>query len=243
MEDQLRNEEIEIDLMELFLMLLRKWKLLAAGLLAGIIIAAAVTAALITPQYESSSMIYILTKTTSVTSLADLQMGTQLTVDFETLATSRPVIDDVQKKLGLKDISYEEFTHLVKVSNPTDTRILKITATHPDPETAAKIANAMADATADRVSEVMSTDRPSIVEEGVVPVNPASPNMIKNAAIGGILGFLLLAGIVVVRFLMDDTIKTEEDVTRHLQLNTLAAVPLEKGEEPAKKRKRKKHAA
>lgn len=243
MEDQIHNEELEIDLMELFLVLLRKWKMLVAGLLAGIIIAAVVTMLLITPQYESSSMIYILTKTTSVTSLADLQMGTQLTVDFETLATSRPVIDDVREKLGLEDISYEDFINLVTVSNPTDTRILKITVLYPDPETAAEIANAMADSTADRVSEVMSTDRPSIVEEGVVPTAPASPNLIKNGVLGGMLGFLLLAGFVIVRFLMDDTIKTEEDVTRHLQLNTLAAIPLEKGEAPAKKRKRKKRAA
>ena len=41
-----------------------------------------------------------------------------------------------------KEISYDEFVGLLTISNPADTRILKITATYPDPETAQQIANA-----------------------------------------------------------------------------------------------------
>ena len=57
---------------------------------------------LVTPKYSASSMIYILTKTTSVTSLADIQMGSQLTADFEILATSRPVVEESDRYPYLK---------------------------------------------------------------------------------------------------------------------------------------------
>ena len=184
-------------------------------------------------------MIYILTKTTSVTSLADLQIGSQLTIDFETLATSRPVVNNVREKLGLEEISYDEFVGLLTISNPADTRILKITATYPDPETAQQIANAMADATADRVAEIMVTDRPTIVEEAVVAKNPSSPSLFRNVLMGGALGLILAAAILIVRHLMDDTIKTEEDVEKYLQLNTLAAFTYNKQVSAAAAEKRK----
>lgn len=239
MKNQMENEEDVIDLLEVLYALRRKWAFLLVGLLIGALAAGIGTKFLVTPQYQASSMIYILTKTTSVTSLTDLQIGSQLTVDFQTLATSRPVINEVREKLNLEDISYEAFVGLLTITNPTDTRILKITATYPDPDTAKEIANAMAESTADRVAEIMVTDRPTIAEEAVVPQNPASPNLRKNIMMGAVLGFLLIAVIVIVRFLLDDTIKTEEDVQKYLQMNTLAAFGINHGAESETRRRRR----
>ena len=164
-----------------------------------------------------------------MTSLTDLQIGSQLTVDFETLATSRPVINKVRSELDLEDISYEQFVGLLTITNPSDTRILKITVTYPDAETAKEIANAMANSTADRVAEIMVTDRPTIAEEAVTPVWPSSPNIRKNIMMGALAGLILVAAVVIIRFLMDDTIKTEEDVEKYLQLNTLAVFGINRG--------------
>ncbi len=58
---------------------------------------------------------------------------------------------------------------------------------------------------------------------------PSSPNLMKNLMMGGLLGMILAIAVIVVRFLMDDTIKTEEDVKKYLGLNTLASLPVEKG--------------
>lgn len=217
------NYNDEIDLLELLEALKKKLVFLIVGLLIGAVIAGTWTKLRVTPQYQASSMIYILTKTTSVTSLADLQIGSQLTIDFETLATSRPVIDRVREDLDLEEISYEQFVGLLTITNPENTRILKITATYPEPETAKEIANAMANRTADRVAEIMMTDRPTIAEEAVTPIAPSSPNVKKNIMLGGLAGLLLVAAFVIVRHLMDDTIKTAEDVEKYLGLNTLAA--------------------
>lgn len=226
MEEQRMNDEIEIDLVDLFYALLNKIKVVIMCMIIGVLTAGGVTNIFITPQYEASSMIYILGNTANISGM-NLQLSQQLTVDFEILAKSRPVINKAIDKMGV-DYTYEEVVDMVEVENPTDSSILRMTATSPDPQEAADLANAMADATASRVAEVMATDKPSTVEQAVVPEDPASPSLLKNMAIGGLLGVFLAVAVVVVLYIMDDTITTEEDVKKYLNLNTMAAIPKEK---------------
>lgn len=233
------DDEIEIDLREIAGLLLRKLKILILFLILGGLIAGSVTRFLITPQYTGTSMIFILTKTTSVTSLADIQLGSELTTDFVMLATSRPTLERVIDELDLTE-EPKDLQEMITVSNPADTRILQIDVSNPDPQLAADISNALADATADAVADIMSTDRPSIVEEAVVPEAPSSPSLMKNAMLGAMAGLFLAMAIVILRFLMDDTIKTEDDVAKYLNLNTLAALPVDGKADPAAGKKKKK---
>lgn len=226
--ESMKDDEIEIDLGELFHFLLQKLWILVLCFMVGAALALGGTKFLITPQYSATSMIFILTKTTSVTSLADIQMGAQLTVDFETLAKTRPVIEDVIDNLDL-DMTYDELVKIITTENPSDTRLLKLTVTHPDPEKAKEISNALADATADQVANVMNTDKPNIAERAVTPDKPSSPSTLKNTAVGAVLGLLIAGAVLVIKFLLNDTIQTEEDVRKYLNLHTLAAVPMEKG--------------
>lgn len=53
---------------------------------------------------------------------------------------------------------------------------------------------------------------------------PVSPNVKKNMIMGGLIGAVLAVGVFTLLFLLDDTIKSEEDVRRYLQLNTLASI-------------------
>ncbi len=242
------NEDMEIDLAEVFRVLMRRWWLIVLCLILGAGAAGVVTHFLITPQYEASSMLYILTKTTSVTSLADIQMGTQLTADFEVIATSRPVIEDAAKDVEEEtkvSYTYEQLKTFITVSNQADTRILKITATHEDPQLAMVIANAVSKETASHMAEIMTTDAPTTVESAVIPENPVSPSLPKNCAIGGLLGAFVVMALLLIQYLMDDTIKTEEDVAKYLGLDTLVSLPLEskserKSRKRAKRRKKKK---
>ena len=214
-------------MLELFHAMLQKAWLIILLLVLGVGIAFGATKLLITPLYTASSQIYILTKTTSVTSLADIQMGAQLTSDFAVLAKSRPVVENVIDELDL-DYTYEELADQITTENPSSTRILKISVANPDPELAKNLANALGEETAERVAYVMTTDKPKVVEEAVTPKKPSSPNVLKNTLLGGMLGAVLAMGIIVLIYLMNDTIQTEEDVRKYLNLHTLAAVPMEK---------------
>ena len=227
------NDEIEIDLVELFHVLMRKLWVIVACLLAGAVLAGAVTKLFITPKYEARSMIYILGKDMSVSGV-NLQLSKQLTVDFEILAKSRPVLNEVIDGLKL-DYTVAELEEMISVENPSDSSILQMIVTSADPKEAAAISNKMADAVADAVAEVMVTDKPSTVENAVVPKKPTSPNLLKNTAIGGLLGAFAAAGLIILLHLMDDTVKTEEDVKKYLQMNVLASVPKEKRDRKSRK--------
>ena len=128
---KMEREEMEIDLLEIARLLWRKAWVILLCLIIGAGAFGAYTKFLVTPKYTASSMIYILGETTSITSVADIQLGTQLTGDFTTLAKSRPVLEEVIEKENL-DMSYGELSAAVTIENLPDTHILKISATDPD---------------------------------------------------------------------------------------------------------------
>lgn len=66
---------------------------------------------------------------------------------------------------------------------------------------------------------------PKIIEVGKIATIRTSPSVKKNAEIGFLLGFVACAAIVVVLTIMDDTIKTEEDIEKYLGISVLAKVP------------------
>lgn len=224
------NEEMEIDLLQLFEALKKKiWVILAAMIIGGGL-AGAYSKFVITPQYSSTAMMYILSKETTLTSLADLQIGSQLTKDYKILVTSRPVLEGVIETLGL-DMKYEGLKGKISIGNPTDTRILSVTVTDPDPYQARAIADCVAETSSEYIGDIMEMIPPKIIENAVVATHKTSPSNGKNAMMGALAGMVLICGLVVVKELMDDTIQTEEDVEHYLGLTVLAFVPLREGEE------------
>lgn len=225
MEDR---DEIEIDLVELIRVLWsRIWMIILATAL-GLGIAAGVTMLFVKPMYTSTSTMYVLTKSTSITSLADVQMGTQLTKDYIVVITSRPVVEQVIENLGL-DMSYEQLKESISVTNPTDTRFLEITVENHDAFLAKKIVDELADVSAKSMAKVMDTQAPNIMDYGQIAVSPSSPSLVKNSVIGAMIGFVIMCAIIIVMYLMNDSIKTSDDIERYLGLNTLGLIPLEEG--------------
>ncbi len=216
-----------LNLMDMLMVLLHHWWMLVLGLLVGGLIAGCYTVFAITPMYKASSTIYIFNKTTSITSLTDLQLGNQLTVDFQIIAKSREVLQAVVDDCELKT-SPGALGGSISVTNPTDSHMLTITVTNANPELSARIANSMADILRQQVANIMNTDKPSTVERAVVPTSPSSPSLTRNIEMGALIGFVIVAGYLIIRFLLDDTISTEEDVRKYLGLNTLASIPYDK---------------
>ena len=223
-----RNDEIEIDLKELFYVLLGKiWVIILVTAL-GFGIAGGYTMAFVEPIYSSTSLLYVMSKSTSITSLTDLQVGSSLTQDYQVFITSRPVVDKVIEELEL-DMSYEQFVENVTVENPTNTRFIYITVNNTDAYMAKTIVDKLADVSAERMGTIMETDPPNVADYGHIPENQTSPNVTKNALLGAIIGLVGCVGIILVLHLMNDAIHTTEDVEKYLGLNTLGLIPLEEG--------------
>ena len=243
-QNQRNNEETEIDLVELFWVLWRKLPLMIAVGLFTALLAFGGSKFLMTPTYQSVTKIYILNKQDSSNANVtynDLQVGTQLVKDYSELIKSRFVLEAVIEQLDLP-LGYEQLSGKVAVSTPTDTRVISITVTDSSPVMAMKIANAVREAASTHIRNVMDIEAVNIVETANMPTYKAGPSVGKNTMMGGMLGFLIVAAIVIISHLTNDTIQTEEDVEKYLGISTLAMIPLNEADGKKKKKKYKKQA-
>ena len=239
------NDEMEIDLLEL-LMVMKKH--LAAILLAGIVglvLMFAYTTILVTPLYSASSMMYVMpdnSNSMNSSTLSDMQVGQQLTSDYSSMIKSRSFMEDVIKKLNLT-IDYQQLLGKVEVTNPTSSRILQVTVNDPNPQTAADIANEVASVAESKLKEITGMQAIKIYEEAAVPERPSSPSLKKNCALGLLAGIVLAMAVVTVLYLLDDTIKTEDDVEKYLGMTTLAVLPYNGRKQQRQAQKHKKQSA
>lgn len=215
-----------IDLMELMYRLLESWKIIACFALIFALVAGVYTTFFVTPMYRATSIIYVLSNRDSAINMSDLQLGSELTQDYIKVFRMWEVHEQVIDNLDLP-YSYSQMREMLSVSNDSNTRMLDITVTSPDPKEAAVIANEYARVGSQYIAETMATDKPNIMSVALVPSNPVSPNRTRNILLGFLLGGVLAAGIVTIRMIMDDKYKTAEDIRKYTGLPTLALVPLE----------------
>lgn len=242
MENQRENtNEIEFDLLEIIHILLgRLWIVLGTGVIAALI-CFGISGYVLAPVYESTTKIYILNKTenTAVT-YTDVQMGTQLTKDYAELINSRYVIEKVIGQLSLEDMEYKDLMKKVSVNTPVDTRIVSITVEHTDPALAQKIANCIREVAGEHIQNVMDIEAVNVVEAANMPTEKSGPGVAKWTLIGGLAGVFFASAIILIIFLLDDTIKSSEDVEKYLGLSTLAMIPVISEDNTARKKKLKR---
>ncbi len=229
------DNEIEIDLKDLLFELLAFWKLIVlAAVLAGVI-GFAISEFVLVPKYESTSQLYVLPRSNSITSLSDLQTGASLTNDYLVVVKGRPVLEQVIANLGLEE-DYKSLYGRVSLNNPSNSRILAITVTDENPFQAKAIADEIATVGSDFIAEKMEQDPPTVLQYGYADGEPVSPSIVKNAMIGGIIGAVLACAVVIISYLFNDTIMTPEDIEKKLGLNVLGSLPMEEAEDDGERR-------
>lgn len=220
----LQEDEIEIDLKEMFFLLLSHWKSIFLAILIGGVLFGAYHALLVRPSYQADAEIYI-TNTDSVITFSDLQMSAALTDDYARIIKSRVVLNRVIRELQL-DLDYKELSELVKVNNPDSTHIIEIIVTCDDLELSRNIANALLNVSVDQIYQIIGSSEPTVIDYSEAEaVEDVTPSLAKYMIIGGLLGAVLVCAVLIVRMLMDTTMHSEEDVDRYLQLPVLASVP------------------
>lgn len=243
METENRNGEVEIDLREIFALLLDKLAIIALVAVLGAAVAFTFTKFLISPVYQAKTQVYVTNNkltTTDQINVSDLQSSNYLTKDYMILVKSNPVLDKVIADLNL-NMPTSELAGKISVSTPTDTRILTIAVNDKDPMMAKKIADAVREASKVQIQSVMGIETVNTVEEAKLPENPISPNTKVNVLIGFMLGFVIAIAVIIIRFMLDDTIKAQEDVEKYLGLSVLGLIPELESADNKKKKKKKKN--
>ena len=237
MEKQYESDEIEIDLKELFFEVVAEWKKIVISTVLAAVIMYVVSAFIMTPQYQSTSKLYLM-KSGGISSITDLQLGTNLATDYMEIIDGRPILDQVIKNLSL-EMNYGELKEMITFVNPTSSRIIEITVTHPEPETAKAIADEIADVAATYIEEKMDQDKPSVLQYGYVADGPVSPSVMKNSVLGALVGAFLAIAIIVITYLLNDSIMTPDDMERKIGVKVLASLPFDEEEDDGMPRKSK----
>ncbi|MHC3568139.1 Wzz/FepE/Etk N-terminal domain-containing protein [Streptococcus suis] len=223
----MNNQEvnaIEIDVLFLLKTIWRKkfLILLTAVLTAGL--AFVYSSFLVTPQYDSTTRIYVVSQNVEAgagLTNQELQAGTYLAKDYREIILSQDVLIQVATELNLKESLKEK----ISVSIPVDTRIVSISVRDADPNEAARIANSLRTFAVKKVVEVTKVSNVTTLEEAVPAEEPTTPNTKRNILLGLLAGGILATGLVLVMEVLDDRVKRPQDIEEVMGLTLLGIVP------------------
>ena len=220
-----RDEEVEIDLLELFSYFMTKIWWIIGGFLIGALLAGLITHFIITPKYTATAKMYMVSSSSqSVVDLTDLNIGQTISSDYVELLKTRPIVEGVIEEQNLQ-YSYKDLCEMIGLSVVNNTRIIQIDVTSTDRKEAMNIANALAEKGVSELPKLMETPEPHIAEYAIVPVNRSSPSLTKNTIIGALLGLLIMLALFTIQYMMDDTFKTAEDVEKEFGVMPLTVIP------------------
>ena len=223
----MNNQEantIEIDVLSLLRTIWRKKFLILLTAILTTGLAFAYSAFLLTPQYDSTTRLYVVTQSSDdgagITN-QDLQAGSFLVKDYKEIILSQDVLKNVTTTLGITDDIKEKIT----VNIPVDTRILSITVRDSDPNQAATIANTLRDEAAKKIIEVTKVSDVTTLEAALPAEKPSTPQTKRNLVLGFVAGAFLATALVLVLEVLDDRVKRPQDIEEGLGMTLLGVVP------------------
>ncbi|WP_147534475.1 YveK family protein [Bacillus marasmi] len=238
--------EETISLKELFQTLRKRLGLIAVITITAVLISGIVSYFYLTPIYQSSTQLLVnQTKNEqAVYSPSEVQTNLQLINTYNVIIKSPAILDLVAGTIG-NDMSASQLSSKITVGSEKDSQVVNISVQDPDPAMAAKIANTVAGVFQKEIVNIMNVDNVSILAKASVPENPSpvKPNPELNIAIALVVGLMAGVGIAFLLEYLDNTIKTEQDIEKILEMPVLGVITTIEEEElkVASHRARKNH--
>ena len=221
------NKEIAIDVVQLFKILWKKKIAIILTAIVAAVLAFGVSSFVLTPQYSSTTRIYVVNRNQSENAgltNQDLQAGSYLVKDYKEIILSQDVLEKVISNLKLEK-SVKELSKKIQVTVPVDTRIVSIVVKDDQPEEASRIANALREVAAEKIIKVTRVSDVTTLEEARPALTPSSPNIRRNTALAFLAGGAVMVIVVLLLELFDDRVKRPEDVEEVMQVALLGIVP------------------
>ena len=221
------NKEIAIDIVQLFKILWKKKIAIILTAIVAAVLAFGVSSFVLTPEYSSTTRIYVVNRNQSEkTGLTnqDLQAGTYLVKDYKEIILSQDVLEKVISNLKLEK-TVKALSKKIQVTVPVDTRIVSITVKDAQPEEASRIANALREVASEKIISVTRVSDVTTLEEARPALTPSSPNIRRNTALAFLVGGAVMVVSVLLFELLDDRVKRPEDVEEVMHVALLGIVP------------------
>ena len=231
---QSNQEEFEIDLSQIFYILSKNIVIILFISILCADIGYAIPTYYITPVYTASADMLVnnkqysgTTDNTIVTS-SDINASSSLVSTYSVILKSHTVLEQVIDTLGL-DYTYNDLSKMVSVSTVDDTQVMRVTVKNSDPQVAMDIVAQIISVAPSVIVDKAEVGSVKTVDQPWSSGRPVSPNKKRYILLFAILGFLGTSFFLILRELLNNTFKTEQDITRELGLPILGVIPLEEG--------------
>ena len=220
--------EETISLKEIFEVIKKRLLLIIALVLGAALIAAIISYFVLTPTYQNSSQFLVnqsQQEQNAPFTQTDIRTNVELINTYNVIIKSPAILDDVAEELNL-NMTSSQLSNKIQVSSAEQSQVVTVTATDPDPVLATKLANTTVEIFQEKIPDLMNVDNVSILSEAQISENPApvAPNPLLNIAIAIVLGAMIGVGIAFLLEYLDNTIKTEDDIEKKLQIPVLGVV-------------------
>lgn len=218
------NEET-IDLTEVFHSILKHIKLIFVLCILFGVGGFFGTKLLIAPTYTASTSIYLTPQISETGSLDyNSQMAnSKLVTNAVNLLTQDNIMSEVAKDVGLE--SAESVKKIVSVTNESNTEIITISATTTDPKLSKDIANDTVSTFVRTMQKNLNVSNIEIVDKAKLSYIPSGPNVKKNTVMAGVIGFAIGVSYAVLKFLLDNRLRTKEEAEKYLGIPVFCEIP------------------
>lgn len=226
----MEEQEGTLELKEIFHIILRRKKLICVITVLATVLSGVLSFFVIKPTYESETSIVVGRPESQSENEKldnnDIIMYQNLIKTYTEIVTSKPVLDEAISTLDVK-LSEEQLKKAIKVTSQEGTQILQIDITSDSANNAYKIANAITNSFIDKSTDIFPSSgvQLSIMDEAEVPKEPIKPKKIFNIIIAFVLGLFISIVIAFVLEYMDNTVKSEDDVIRYLEIPVIGIIP------------------
>lgn len=179
------------------------------------------------PQYNSSVTVLLTgdeAQGEKQVTQTDLNLNSGLISTYGSIAKSANVLSKVIENLGL-DISVQNLQKNLTVAEIKNTQFLKITVENQNPETAMKIANEISTVFVEQIKTIYNIQNINIIDTAEISNTPCNINHIKDMAIALMAGIFASGVLILIIYILDDTIKSEKDIPVNLKLETIGTIP------------------
>lgn len=227
------DQEITIDLREIFLILKKYiWLIVAITLVAGVG-AFVFTKLFIAEKFQASATMIVNTRQDQNISVTYDQINSakQLVSTYAVILKSDTVLDEVIENLNLssikgwEEINAQKLAEYISISPVQNTQIIEITAETVDAELSTKIVGEIVKIAPDIIIKTVKAGSVEMISQPKAKLEKVSPHVGKISLISAFVGCALMIGIILLFTIMDNRIKTDEDITKHFNLPVLGIIP------------------
>lgn len=222
------EQEVTLDLKELYELIRSKIYFILSITVGFALIAGIISYFVIPPTFEANTTILIgkapTTNDQDKVQYDDVLMYEKLSKTYAQIAKSRLVLERTIQSLK-KDTTPEVLLRQVTVTPQADTQVMTISVDSGDPYDAMNTANTLSKTFIDEATRLYPTGSVQIIDAAVFPDKPIKPKKLLNVAIAFFLGLMVSVGIVILIDYLDNTIKSETDIERYVDLPIIGIIP------------------